>query len=107
MEGLTMKTQQQLIYNQEDYELDNQYNDDNRYQRENSSMVHLKLGKEKKYRVSKVWHGFFIFSSQLFFYYFFFHYLCPVKWAKILTLDKKKKNFFCFVLSKSYLCTYE
>jgi len=63
--------------------------------------------KRKKYRVSKVWHGFFIFSSQLFFYYFFFHYLCPVKWAKILTLDKKKKNFFCFVLSKSYLCTYE
>ena len=38
MEGLTMKTQQQLIYNQEDYELDNQYNDDNRYQRENSSI---------------------------------------------------------------------
>ena len=38
MEGLTMKTQQQLIYNQEDYELDNQYNEEDRFIHYNSSI---------------------------------------------------------------------
>lgn len=38
METKTMKNQHLLIYNQESYELDNQYNDDNRYERNESSI---------------------------------------------------------------------
>jgi len=42
----------------------------------------------------KINHDLFCISLDL-------HYLCAVNSAKLLTLDKKKKEFLCFVLAKS------
>ena len=96
MEGLTMKTQQQLIYNQEDYELDNQYNDDNRYQRENSSIWYTWNQEKKKMPCQQGLARFFYFFLPIIFLLFLFSLPLPSKMGENTYARQKKEKFLLF-----------